>query len=123
MRTSTLGFSSLLLLGACAHEMSGSTMAINGNERIDKLAEVACDRYAACSGYGNDKEFHAVSDCRQAYRFHAAQAWTDCPQGRMNQASFDACVESVKTLTCSQEIWNGTLASGMCANDKVCSSM
>lgn len=109
-------------LFACSHQVPDSTTRMSTEARIERLASVACGRYADCEGYGMARMYSSAAVCEHDYKVKALTAWSDCPDGRLNWVNFDACVESVKELTCANEIWNGTLASGMCAAEKVCAA-
>lgn len=92
------------------------------DQRIENLAGEACNRYEACNGYGASKKFLSGSACREDHNVKMAQAWPveACSNGRINNNNYATCVESVKQVACTGDVWDSIVAAGKCTSDKVC---
>lgn len=93
------------------------------DERIDSLAGEACSRYEGCNGYGSNKKYVSADACKQDYKSKAAAAWPveKCANRQINNANYLSCVESVKQVACTGDIWDAIVVAGKCNSDKVCS--
>ncbi len=107
----------------CNNEATDDTMVEpTRDQRIDSMANEACARYEACNGYGADKKFASAATCKQEYKTHAAEAWpvAKCSDGKIDNSSYLICVESIKQVACTGDIWDGIVAAGNCTAAKVC---
>lgn len=117
---------------ACAGENADDTVVEPSlDQRIDGLAEAACDRYAdtssGCPGYGtaDDQKFETESACRNDFKAKASDLWpaSECADRRVDDGRYEKCVERVKAFACSQggqNLLDGFAALSECDADEVC---
>lgn len=124
----------LVLLGvaACNSDDADDTVVeASRAQRIDSLADTACDRYedtsAGCPGYGSgDGQKYANEDaCENDFKQKAENLWpvARCNDGQIDAARYDACVARVKSFACStggQNFLDGISALSECSADNVC---
>ena len=110
------------IFGCNTSATDNTPLEASRDQRIQNLAQEACYRYEACNGYGTGKKYLTADACRQDYNTKTAEAWPvdQCSNGRINNNNYSACVESVKQVACTGDVWDLIVAAGKCTSDKVC---
>lgn len=121
----TLG-GAVAFLGACGGSNTGAAdntpLEPTRETRIKDLAAAACDRYAACTGYGSGQTYPSEAECRADFTTKAGALWPDdkCGSGRINNTRYEACVASAKIVACGGGILDTIAALDDCNAGKVC---
>lgn len=124
MRMAFLSLLAILsgIVGCNTSATDNTVLEPTRDQRIDSMASEACSRYEACNGYGSGKKYASSDACKQDYKTKATEAWSvdKCSSGRINNANYLSCVDSVKQVACTGDIWDAIIAAGKCGPDKVC---
>jgi len=112
-------------LGACSSDAADNTSLEPSREtRISDLAEAACDRYEECTGYGTGSgmTYPSESECRADFTSKAGTLWPSdkCSNGQINNARYETCVNSAKSVACGGGILDTIAALDDCNSGKVC---
>ena len=124
MRLGPITFVVIMVVGfGCNSEVADDTpVEATREQRIDNLANEACGRYEACNGYGTDKQYASAEVCKQEYKTKASEAWpiAKCADNQFDNSNYAICVDSVKQVACTGDIWDGITAVGTCTAEAVC---
>jgi hypothetical protein len=92
--------------------------------RISSLASDGCAQYADCKGYGTatGQSYATKGDCETDLKSKATTLWSDadCGHGQINNDHYETCVNSVKTLVCSDNFLQQLATLSDCTAAKVC---
>jgi hypothetical protein len=118
------------LASGAAFGCSGNSDAVDNtpleptrDTRISSLAQSACDAYKGCKGYAAGNTYATESDCKNEFEGRARSLWSEdaCGKGQIDNDRYNSCVESAKTVACSDNVLSALMALTDCNADKVCS--
>ena len=125
-----------LSAAACGEDDGGNSNAADDTvfeasrqQRIDNLAEAACDRYAdtgsGCPGFGADKPYAGEDQCENEFRTNAERLWpvARCNDRQIDNDAYQVCLERSKDYACAQglgRVIDALEALGECSADRVC---
>jgi hypothetical protein len=113
-------------LAACGDsDVADNTAAEASREtRIKSLAAKACDRYESCTGYGtgSNQPYTSEAECEADFTTKAGTLWPEdkCNRRQINDARYDACVNSAQAVACGGSILDTIAALDDCNSAKVC---
>ena len=121
---------------ACGEDDGGNSDAADDTvfeasreQRIDNLAEAACDRYAdtgnGCPGFGGDRPYADEDQCENEFRDNAEQLWpvARCNDRQIDNDAYQVCLERSKDYACAQglgRVVDALEAVAECSADRVC---
>lgn len=135
LRSSLVTFgcvTTIALIAACTDDATdGTRLEPSRDDRINKLADEACDRYEdtddGCPGYGTgeNQKYANETDCENDFRNAAVRLWPAdrCDGGRIDNGRFETCLDRVEQYACStggQNFLDGISALNECSADQVC---